>query len=128
MSDTTLTKAGLKKLLIVEDEADICLLLNIMLKEEDIELDHVNTLAKAKAHLELEQPALILLDNRLPDGLGIDFIEFLKTNYPSVKIIMISGFLPGAIKDVALNNGADIYLEKPFTKEKIYQSVHQLLN
>lgn len=128
MPETTLTKATLKKLLIIEDEADICLLLNIMLKEEDIELDHVNTLAKAKAHLELEQPALILLDNKLPDGLGIDFIEFLKKNYPAIKIIMISGFLPGAIKDVALNIGADIYLEKPFTKEKIYQSVHQLLN
>ena len=128
MTDNTLTSNKVKKLLIIEDEADICLLLNIMLNEEDIELDHVNTLAKAKAHLEMEQPALILLDNKLPDGLGIDFIEFLKHNYPAVKIIMISGFLPGTIKDVALNNGADIYLEKPFTRDKIYQSVHQLLN
>ncbi len=128
MTDNTLTSNKVKKLLIIEDEADICLLLNIMLKEEDIELDHVNTLAKAKAHLEMEQPALILLDNKLPDGLGIDFIEFLKHTYPAVKIIMISGFLPGTIKDVALNNGADIYLEKPFTRDKIYQSVHQLLN
>lgn len=128
MTDSTLISNKVKKLLIIEDEADICLLLNIMLKEEDIELDHVNSLAKAKAHLEMEQPALILLDNKLPDGLGIDFIEFLKDNYPAVKIIMISGFLPGTIKDVALNNGADIYLEKPFTRDKIYQSVHQLLS
>ena len=128
MPQTAMTSNKVKKLLIIEDEADICLLLNIMLKGKDIDLEHVNSLAKATEFLKNEQPDLILLDNKLPDGLGMDFIEFLKSNYPSIKIIMISGFLPGATKDIALNNGADLYLEKPFTKETIYQSVKELLN
>jgi FixJ family two-component response regulator len=40
---------------------------------------------------------------------------------------MISGLGPSA-KDVALYNGADLFLEKPFTKEQMYKSVQTLLN
>ena len=69
----------------------------------------------------------MILDNKLPDGFGIDFISFLKKNYPSVKIIMISGF-DGSARDVALDNGADIFLEKPFTKDQLYQSIRELLS
>jgi two-component system, OmpR family, response regulator len=67
------------------------------------------------------------LDNKLPDGLGIDFISYIKENYPSVKIIMISGYAPAA-KDVALEKGADLFLEKPFTREQLYSSIKKLLN
>jgi len=116
-----------KKLLIIEDEADMCLLLNIILNRKEIELDHVKNLAAAEAYLAEEQPAVVLLDNKLPDGFGVDFISFLKKHYPDIKIIMISGF-DGAAKDVALENGADTYLQKPFTKEALYQSVQALLN
>ena len=40
---------------------------------------------------------------------------------------MISGF-DAAAKDVAMENGADIYLEKPFTKSQLYDAIMQLLN
>lgn len=128
MSESTIQKNKLKKVLIIEDEGDICLLLNIMLKGDDIDLDHVNSLTKAMAYLEKESPSLILLDNKLPDGLGMDFITFIKKANPAIKIVMISGFHPDLTKEIALTNGADIYLEKPFTKEQIFQSVQELLN
>jgi two-component system OmpR family response regulator len=115
-----------RKVLIVEDEGDMCLLLNIMLSGKDMELEHVKTLAAAEEFLQSETPALVLLDNKLPDGFGLDFIPFLKKNHPSVKIIMISGF-DGAAKDAALECGADIYLEKPFTKAQLFQSLMDLL-
>ena len=122
------TAKKLQKVLIIEDEGDVCLLLNIMLKGKNIDLDHVNTLNKAKEYLETQAPSLVLLDNKLPDGLGMDFIQFIKQNYPAIKIVMISGFHPTLTKDVAITNGADIYLEKPFTKEQVFQSVEKLLN
>ena len=40
---------------------------------------------------------------------------------------MISGFDASA-KDIALENGADIFLEKPFTREQLYQSIKGLMN
>jgi DNA-binding response OmpR family regulator len=39
---------------------------------------------------------------------------------------MISGFDASA-RDVALENGADVYLEKPFTRDQLYQSIQSLL-
>ena len=116
-----------KKVLIVEDEGDMCLLLNIILNGKDMELDHVNNLVAAEEYLQQEQPSVIILDNKLPDGYGVDFISYLKQKYPSIKIIMISGFDASA-KDVALENGADVYLEKPFTKDQLYNSILGLLN
>ena len=127
MPHTTLQNNKAKKVLIVEDEADMCLLLNIMLTGKEMELDHVKTISAAEEYLQNEQPSVILLDNKLPDGYGVDFINFLKKNYPEIKIIMISGFASSA-KDVALEVGADVFLEKPFTKEQLYNSVHALLN
>jgi DNA-binding response OmpR family regulator len=117
----------LKKVLIVEDEGDMCLLLNILLTGKEMELDHVKNLSAAEKYLQNEQPSVIILDNKLPDGFGLDLIPFLKKKYPSIKIIMISGFDASA-KDVALESGADVFLEKPFTKDQLYQSIRTLLN
>ncbi|RYF99444.1 MAG: response regulator [Chitinophagaceae bacterium] len=119
-------KQQAKKVLLVEDEADMCLLLNIMLTGDEMEVDHVKTISAAKDYLDAETPAVVLLDNRLPDGLGIDFISSIKKSHPSTRVIMISGS-DGSAKDIALENGADEFLTKPFTKVHLYESVMKQL-
>ncbi|RYY15300.1 MAG: response regulator, partial [Chitinophagaceae bacterium] len=115
MPATKLQNKDIKKVLLVEDEADMCLLLNIMLTGDEMEVDHVKSITAAKEYLTQEKPAVVLLDNRLPDGLGIDFISTIKQSHPDTRVIMISG-TDGAAKDVAIENGADAFLVKPFTK------------
>lgn len=127
MAETTLQGIKAKKVLIVEDEGDMCLLLNILLHGDEMELDHVKTLLGAEEYLQKEQPSVVILDNQLPDGFGVDFISHIKRNYPNIKIIMISGY-DGSVKDVALDSGADIFLEKPFTRDQLYQSITSLVN
>ncbi len=127
MTTKTSQAKSAKKVLIIEDEGDMCLLLNIILAGKELELDHVKNLNAAKAYLQQEQPAVLLLDNKLPDGFGVDFISFVRSQYPAVKIIMISGF-DGSVKDVALENGADVFLEKPFTKSQLHDAVMQVLH
>ena len=123
----TAVQSKTKKVLIIEDEGEMCLVLNLLLNQEDMELDHVKGLVAADEYLKHDQPNIVILDNKLPDGFGVDFITFLKKNYPSIKIIMISGF-DASVKDVALYNGADRFLEKPFTKSQLCQSIDELLN
>ena len=113
-------------ILIVEDEGDICLILNLMLKKNDVEIEHVNTLAKAASFLKQQTPQIIIMDNQLPDGLGIDYIKKIKTDYPALKIIMITGNVAESDKEKALQNGADIFLAKPFTKEQIQTALTTL--
>ncbi|MGE5518664.1 MAG: response regulator [Candidatus Dadabacteria bacterium] len=126
MTQPTLQPTKAKKVLIVEDEGDMCLLLNILLTGKEMELEHVKNLTAAQEYLKEQQPSVIILDNKLPDGFGIDFITYIKKNYPNIKIIMISGY-DGSAKDVALDNGADVFLEKPFTREQLYQSIKTLI-
>ncbi len=127
MPTTGSQSTKLKKVLIVEDEGDMCLLLNILLNGKEMELDHVKNISGAEEYLEKEQPSVIILDNKLPDGFGVELIPFVKKNYPSVKIIMISGF-DASVKDAALESGADVFLEKPFTRDQLYTSIKGLMN
>ena len=123
---TTRQKKIVKKALVVEDEGEMGLLLNLFLDEKDFELDYVKNLLSAEEYLEKEQPAILILDNKLPDGFGVDFISYVKKKYPQLKIIMISGFASAG--DVAMENGADAFLEKPFTKDQLYQAINRLLS
>ena len=97
-----------KKLLVVEDEGQIGLVLNMILSERNFDLDYVPSLLSAQEYLEKNKPSVVILDNKLPDGFGVDFISYIKKKYPSIKIIMISGF--STARDVALENELEWYL------------------
>jgi len=114
------------KILIAEDEGDICFLLNLMLKKDNVEIEHVNTISQAKIFLKEEAPDVIILDNKLPDGHGSDYIREVKKNNPEVKVIMISGHSNHSDKEKALKHGADIFLGKPFTKEQMQTALSEL--
>jgi len=126
MTTTNAETKTAQKILIIEDEGEMCLVLNILLNDEDVELEHVKNLSAAGEYLEKTRPALIILDNKLPDGYGVDFISYAKKNDPSVRIIMITGY-DSSVRDVALENGADIFLEKPFTRNQLLESIKALL-
>lgn len=126
MSSASKTNPGqIKKLLIVEDEGELSLALNLVLSGKKLELDFVNSLLSAEEYLHKNHPALVILDNKLPDGFGVDFISYIKKKYPAIKIIMISGF--GSARDVALSNGADWFIEKPFSMGEVNEEIDKLL-
>jgi two-component system OmpR family response regulator len=126
MSNTTASKnKTAKKVLVVEDEGEMGLLLNMIVNEKDFELDYVSNLLSADEYLQKEEPSVIILDNKLPDGFGVDFISYIKKKYSDIKIIMISGF--ASAKDIALANGADMFFEKPFSKDELNKSLNKLV-
>ncbi|MBA2498092.1 MAG: response regulator [Chitinophagaceae bacterium] len=128
MPGTTLQDNKARKVLVVEDEGDMRLLLDIMLNgKSNLEMEYASSLKDAGNFLQEEQPDVVILDNKLPDGLGIDYISEIKKNYPEIKIIMISGYDASA-EDVALENGANVFLQKPFTRDQLYNSIVQLLD
>ena len=114
--------------LIIDDETDICYLLGSVLKNRHIQSKYVNTLKEAANILELSDPEVIFLDNHLPDGLGMNFIEYIKLHYPSAKIIMITAHDTDADRKKALQEGADYFIGKPFTRDIVYKAVDQVIN
>ncbi len=114
-----------KKVLVVEDEGELKLVLDLVLFEENFQLDFVSSLLSADEYLQKQQPSVIVLDNKLPDGFGVDFISYIRKKYPSIKIIMISGLI--SARDVALANGADMFFEKPFSLPEFTEAINKLL-
>jgi DNA-binding response OmpR family regulator len=127
MLNTTTEPTLKQKLLIIEDEGEMCLLINLLLDDKELDIEHVKTLSAAVEYFQQHAPDVVLIDNRLPDGFGIDFISVLKENYPDTRIIMITG-ADASVKDLAIENGADVFLEKPFTKTELCQSIRNVLS
>lgn len=126
MMDNKTFNSQKMNILIIEDEGDISLILNLMLKKEDVEIEHVTTLANAATFLKEQSPDIVIIDNQLPDGLGLEYIKEIKSSYPLIKIIMITGNTDTTDKATALQNGADIFLAKPFTKEQIQAAIENV--
>ena len=116
------------KVLIIDDETDICYLLSTLLKQKNLETDYVNNLSDAALALKKETPEIIFLDNHLPDGLGLNFIEYIRSHYPAVKIVVITAHDTADARKHAMKEGAHSFIGKPFTRETIYKTVEQLLN
>ena len=114
------------KILVVDDDGQMGLVLDMVLHESRFELDYVKDLLSADKYFKSQQPLAVILDNKLPDGYGLDFIVYLKQRYPSLKIIMISGF--GLAREAALENGADLFFEKPFDLHDFNEGINKLLN
>jgi two-component system, OmpR family, response regulator len=112
-------KVNRLKVLIVDDEIDICFLLSGMLRQRDLRPSYVNTISDAQIALGEEQPSLLFLDNHLPDGYGLDFIRYVKSKYPETRIIMITAHDSPEDRRKAANEGADYFLSKPFTRNQI---------
>ncbi len=111
------------QVLIVDDEVDICYLLSGMLRQKKIKTSYVNTLSDAELLLKKEVPQVIFLDNHLPDGLGMDFISYIKKYYPLTKIAMITANDTYADRQKASTQGADFFISKPFSRQTIYNVV-----
>jgi len=115
------------KALIIDDEIDICYLLSGLLTHRKIEADYATSIADAKEVLEKHKPEIIFLDNRLPDGKGIDFAGYIKKIHPDVKLAMITAYDTSADRNMALSRGIDYFVGKPFTRDKIYETVDDML-
>lgn len=113
--------------LIIDDETDIWMLLSRILRKHNFSTYFVNNLEAATKRLQQEVPSIIYLDNHLPDGLGLDFIQFIKTQYPQTKIVMITGHSNQADRNKAFTEGADMFLSKPFSSEAIRDTITSLL-
>lgn len=116
------------KTLIIDDEIDICFLLSGILKQNNCQTSYVNNLADAVVQLKNSCPVIVFLDNHLPDGMGVDFITYLKKNHPTTKVVMITAYDTPADRRKALAEGADLFIAKPFSREVIYQTVDELVD
>ncbi len=120
-----MTTTSQTKILIVDDEIDACYLLVSMLNIKKVTSSCANSIGEAQAALIKEMPEIVLLDNHLKDGLGIDFIRTIKKQSPQSKVVIISAHDNLSDRQKAFSNGADFFIAKPFTRDIIYRTIEK---
>ncbi len=104
---------GNKKILIIDDETDLCLLLKdyFVRKNYDVSISH--TLSEGKELLYSSKPDILFLDNNLPDGIGWKAAPGFAASFPQTYIVLISAFHP-SIPEMP-ENARFRAIEKPIT-------------
>ncbi len=113
--------------LIVDDEPDICELLEITLMRMGIDTRSALTLGDARELLTQNTFDLCLSDMRLPDGNGIELVRHINETYPQTPVAMITahGNMESAVE--ALKAGAFDFVSKPVDLEVLRKLVEKAL-
>jgi len=114
------------KILMVDDDKDLCTILSKNLHSiASIHTEH--TLAGALDYLRKNQPPLILLDNSLPDGWGIRFIQKFKQLNKDVRIVLLTSDTTENLRSDSLSAGAMYFICKPFNISGLKEVIKNLL-
>ena len=104
----------MKRVLIIDDEVDLCILLTSYLSKRNYEVLTAHTLIEGFKKLEIFFPDFLLLDNNLPDGMGWIEADNIHRKYPDINITLISDcHISNYIKTHVL--GSVNILEKPIS-------------
>ena len=116
------------RVLVVDDERDVCRLLTYSLDQAGFEAISVNTAADALLTAGREPPAVVVLDVGLPDMSGVDVCRKLREDkqLADVGIIMLTALGSREDRIVGLEAGADDYVVKPFDVQEIVLRVRAL--
>lgn len=119
----------MKKVLIIEDQADIRQLIRLTLEEQPLALHEADNGGAGWDAAQVLQPDIVLLDVTMPGALnGIDVCRLIKSD-PRTRqsaVIMLTARSQPADRKAALAAGANAYLVKPFSGKGLVRAVHSV--
>lgn len=117
----------MEKILVIDDDQDICFLLNRFLTKNGFQVETASSGTAGISKYKEFCPQLVLCDFRLEDCSGIDIIKELKAFKSCIPIIMMSGFadIKNVVKSIKI--GAFDYISKPLITDEILKIVKKAL-
>lgn len=89
-----------KKVLIIDDEVDLCLLLKTYLNRRNFDVYYSHTLKDGMSQFSKVIPDILFLDNNLPDGIGWEKAASLLEQYPGLQVHLISAYRPNTPEEI----------------------------
>ena len=114
------------KILIVDDEADLRLLLKSIL-ESDYTVTEAENGAALKKLFTAEAPDVILLDLNLPDANGLDLLPQIKKSWPNAEVIVLTGAATFEAAVEATKRGAYHFINKPFDTAALLVTIERAI-
>lgn len=118
----------MKHILIVENDTTFAVMLQTWLSKKKFSVASVSGIAAAKKTLIESSVDLVLCDLRLPDGDGIDLLEWVSNRNVNVPLIVMTSYaaIPSAVQ--AMKLGARDYISKPVNPEDLLQKINEVFN
>lgn len=117
------------RILIVDDEPNIVLALELLMKKEGFEVHTVDDGEKAFHAIHELRPDLVLLDIMMPKMDGYEVCQRIRSDasLKSVHIVMLTAKGRDVEKEKGLALGVDAYITKPFSTREVVAKVKELL-
>jgi two-component system response regulator HydG len=117
----------IKKILVVDDDVDICILLSRFLGKNGFEVEQAYSGKAAMALLNAGRFDLVLCDFRLGDMEGTEILAEIKKISPSIPVIIITGYSDIRTAVNVIKSGAQDYVAKPIIPDEILHSIKKAL-
>jgi two-component system nitrogen regulation response regulator NtrX len=108
----------MQQILVIDDESNIRSTLQLVLRDEGYSVDLASDIKSGEKIFSSKNIDVILLDVKLPDGNGVNFLKEIKRNCPGIEVIMISGHGTIEMAIDAIKLGGYDFLEKPLSLDK----------
>lgn len=117
-----------ENIVMIDDEKDIRDVVKRMLEQEGYNVFEAENFEDVKKYFRENRIDLLITDVIMPEMNGDEIGEKILEEYPDAKIIYMSGYTESTIMDFSLLDKNKIYLQKPFSRQSIVQSVREILN
>jgi two-component system, response regulator RegA len=111
------------KLLLIDDDAAFRGRLALTLERRGFQVSAVASLGEARDHLTTNAPAYAVVDMKLGDGNGLEFVPSLRAAREDMRVVILTGFGNIATAVAAIKTGAVDYLAKPADPEDIIKAL-----
>jgi CheY-like chemotaxis protein len=119
-------KKQIKRILLIDDEKELCSLLGDSLVSRGFEMAFAHNKRGALKSLKRSPPDLVLLDLRLPDGDGMSLLTFIREMSPAPVVIITTAFGSEEARSKANKMGAYDFLDKPYNEEDIVRRIRKM--
>ena len=119
----------MSKILVVDDEPQILLLVKTMLKKQGYEVIIANSGKECLKILKKEKPDLILMDIMMPGEDGWETLKKIKSDKDTneIPVAMLTVRVSKDSVSKSIESGADVHLDKPFEMKELFKIVEKLL-
>lgn len=117
----------MSKILIIDDDVDMCRLLERFLTRNNFDVKFVHTGKKGIEEMERNTPDVILCDYRLEDTDGKDLLIQIKEYHPNLPVIIITGYSEIKVAVEVIKHGAFDYITKPLFPEEILVTIKKAI-
>jgi DNA-binding response OmpR family regulator len=114
--------------LVVDDEPIVCHSVRRILSKQSCAVEEAFDVDAAMQKMKLNKYDLVILDLKMPKRSGLEVLDSIKSNYPEVPVIMVTGFASIDTAIEATKAGAFNFIPKPFTPSELSKVAEEALD